>query len=158
MARKKELTEAEQREKEYRLKLFDYVKTNIMGYDENQCLTKNMTLRLEGLRKGQTYANNKHESFANYSYEVLYNTFVYCKNHELDWILKNKKFDNDMHKFNYIMIVIGNNINMIYNKTKKKVEEEKRLEKIEVIDLPNYENKYVAKEQHNVSKELEALW
>ena len=40
-------------------KLYEYVRHNVMGYDENQSLSKNMVLRLKGLLTNKFMANNK---------------------------------------------------------------------------------------------------
>lgn len=133
--------------------LCEYVKTNIMGYDENQKLSKYMILRLRGLHDGKFMANKAVESLAHYSYDIILLTFKYVKP-RIDYKLKENNFADDQHRFNFVMKVVGENINLVYNKVKKLKEEQKKVEKIEVIDLPNYENKYVTQ----LNKNLEKFW
>ena len=102
-------------EKKFR-ELCSYVKTDIMKYDDNQKLSKNMILRLRGLKDGKYIANNNIQSMDNYSYEIILLTFKYVKNHNLDYILSTKNFKTEDQKFNYIMAIVTNNINTIYNK------------------------------------------
>lgn len=99
---------------------------------------------------------NKHSpSMAHYPYKVILLTFKYVKQHELDNILRSKNFNNDQHKFNYILKIIDSNINTVYNKVKKLKEEQHRADNIEVVELPNYTNQYA---QQKVNKDLEKFW
>ena len=83
--------------------LCEYVKKEIMGYDENQKLSKHMCLRLRGMKDGKFIANKTTPSMAHYSYDIILLTFKYIKHHGLDNLLIGKKFNSEEHKFNYIM-------------------------------------------------------
>ena len=100
-------------------------------------------------------ANKNNPSMAHYPYEVILLTFKYVKQHELDNILQSKKFNNDQHKFNYILKIIDSNLNTVYNKIKKIKEEQNRVDNIEVVELPNYNNQY---EKKNINKDFEKFW
>ena len=151
------MTEKEKKAKEEKVfrELCDYVAKSIMGYDENQTLSKDMILRLRGLKTGQYMANKNAPSMAHYPYEIILLTFKYVKQHELDSILQSKKFNDDKHKFNYILKIIDSNINTVYNKIKKIKEEQNRVDNIEVVELPNYNNQY---EKKNLNKNFEKFW
>ena len=151
------MTEKEKKAKEQKAfrELCDYVSKSIMGYDENQTLSKDMILRLRGLKTGQYMANKNNPSMAHYPYEFILLTFKYVKQHELDNILQSKKFNDDQHKFNYILKIIDSNINTVYNKVKKIKEEQNRVDNIEVVELPNYNNQY---EKKNINKNFEKFW
>ena len=153
------MTEKEKKTEEEKVfrELCDYVKKEIMGYDENQQLSKFMIMRLRGLKTGQYMANKNHESMAHYPFKVILLTFKYIKHHELDYILQSKTFTDEQHKFNYILKIVDSNINTVYNKVKKKVEEQKRLDDIQVVELPNYTNKYESK-SNKINKNLEKFW
>ena len=137
--------------------LCEYVKKEIMGYDENQKLSKHMCLRLRGMKDGKFIANKTTPSMAHYSYDIILLTFKYIKHHGLDNILSTKKFNSEEHKFNYIMVIISNNINTVYNKVKKIREEQNRSDNIKVVELPNYKNKYQSNSK-KVNKDLEKFW
>lgn len=109
MAKKKETEE----EKLAWERLYYYVKDNVMGYDENQSLSKNMVLRLKGLLNGKFMANNNISDTANYSYDVILNTFKFCSP-TIQKALKNNRFVDEQHKFNYILKIVESNINNIY--------------------------------------------
>lgn len=140
-------------EKTFR-KLCDYVKKEIMGYDDNQKLPPYMCLRLRGMKDGKFIANKTTTTMAHYSYDIILLTFKYIKP-RLDSILSTKNFKSEQHKFNYIMVIVSNNINTVYNKVKKIKEERRQKEDIEVVELPNYTNKYDKKE---IQKKLENFW
>ena len=137
--------------------LCEYVKKEIMGYDENQKLSKHMCLRLRGMKDGKFIANKTTPSMAHYSYDIILLTFKYIKHHGLDNLLIGKKFNSEEHKFNYIMVIISNNINTVYNKVKKIREEQNRSDNIKVVELPNYKNKYESTPK-KVNKDLEKFW
>ena len=61
------------------LLLCDYVKKDIMQYEDNQKLSKEMYLRLRGLKAGKMIDNNKIKSSAQYSFEIILYTFKICK-------------------------------------------------------------------------------
>ena len=88
-------------------------------------------------------------------FTIILLTFKYVKQHELDSILQSKKFNDDKHKFNYILKIIDSNINTVYNKIKKIKEEQNRVDNIEVVELPNYNNQY---EKKNINKNFEKFW
>ena len=74
------MTEKEKKAKEEKVfrELCDYVAKSIMGYDENQTLSKDMILRLRGLKTGQYMANKNAPSMAHYPYEIILLTFKYA--------------------------------------------------------------------------------
>ena len=53
------------------------------------------------------------------------------------------------------MIIVSDNINNVYNKVKQIKEQQKRADNIEVVELPNYENKY---KNVKIRKDLESFW
>lgn len=97
--------------------LYQYVRKEVMQYDDNQSLSKEMVLRLKGLTKGKLMANNKSKNYAEYSYEVILYTFKACKP-SISRAIQGKKFKNEMNKFLYISAIVENNINDIYLRVK----------------------------------------
>lgn len=115
MATKKSYKMSEQERQEYR-ELEDYVRFNIMGFT-NEGLNRNMVLRLRGLHNGQAFANNKHDKHAFYTYKTILNTFK-AFSPDIKRAFVTKHFKDDMHKFNYAMAIVDNNISTISNKMK----------------------------------------
>ena len=121
-------------------KLYAYVKTDILGYDNEQALPSNIVARLQGLLHGKYMANNKSENMANYSYETVLNTFKYCKP-KIQEALRVNNFRDETHRFNYIAKIIENNINDVYIRMKnmekakeRAVEEARRI----ALEASNY--------------------
>lgn len=112
--------------------LFEYVKKNVMCYDENMKLPKFMILRLKGLSEGKFIANKKSKPLARYSFKTILITFKLCKNSISNYIMKNNtSFKDEKHKFNGIMVIIENEINntvLRLSKIKKSEEKTKNLE------------------------------
>ena len=112
--------------------LYHYVK-DLLGYDENQALSSTMVLRLKGLLTNKFMENNNIESTANYSYEVILNTFKFCKL-DIERALRTGNFKDEMHRFNYVLKIVEKNINTVYMKMKniQKAKEEAKNITVEV--------------------------
>lgn len=128
MARKK-MSEKEKIDWE---NLYNYVK-KIMGYDKDQALSKNMVLRLKGLTTNKFMENKKIEDTANYSYEVILNTFKYCSP-DIQRVFNSMTFVDEMHKFNVVLKIVERNINTVYMKMKK-VEKAKEEAKSVMVEM-----------------------
>lgn len=104
--------------------LYEFVRTNVMGYDQNQSLSNHMVLRLRGMLNNKFMANNNVKSTANYSYEVVLNAFKYSMP-EIIKACGRVRFADEKHKFNYFLKIVENNLNDVYLKMKnrKKAEE-----------------------------------
>lgn len=127
---KKKMTDKEKQDWE---NLYYYVK-NLLGYDENQALSSTMVLRLKGLLSNKFIENNNIESTANYSYEIILNTFKFSSL-DIQRALKNNNFKDEMHKFNYVLKIVEKNINTVYVKTKN-LERAKEEARSTVVEAP----------------------
>ena len=150
MARKK-MTEKEKQDWE---SLYFYVK-NLLGYDENQALSNTMVLRLKGLLTNKFIENGNIESTANYSYEVILNTFKFCTP-EINRMLSKKDFYTEEAKFNYICAIVESNLNTVYMRMQSA---EKAKEKIENMktDIFDY-NGAEYKSRNTVSDKFADFW
>ena len=110
---KKKMSEKDKQDWE---SLYFYVR-NLLGYDENQALSKAMVLRLKGLSTNKFIENNNIQDGANYSYEVILNTFKFCSI-DVKKALRTNSFKDEMHRFNYLLKIIEKNINTVYMKMK----------------------------------------
>lgn len=130
---KKKMTEEEKLAWE---NLYNYVKSNIMGYDENQALSSTMVLRLKGLLTNKFIENNNIQSTANYSYEVILNTFKYCKL-DIEKALITNNFKDEQHKFNYILKIVEKNINTVYMRMRN-AQKAKEKAKNTIVEAPSH--------------------
>lgn len=104
--------------------LYDYVRYNVMGYDENMSLPRNWVLRLKGMAVGKHMANNYQKDMAKYPFSVILNAFKYSMP-EIQRALSNVSFADSNHRFNYIMRIVDSNLNTVYMRMKN-VEKAKR--------------------------------
>lgn len=151
---KKKMTEKEKQDWE---SLYYYVKNNIMGYDENQALSNTMVLRLKGLLTNKFMENNNIQDGANYSYEVILNTFKFCSP-EISKALRANRFVDEMHRFNFVLKVVERNINNVYMRMKN-VEKAKEEAKNTTVDATsNTGAEYQRKTRDVNNKLLNDLW
>lgn len=115
--------------------LYYYVK-NLLGYDENQALSSTMVLRLKGLLTNKFIENNNISSTANYSYEVILNTFKFCSP-DIQKALRTNGFADEMHKFNYLLKIVEKSINTVYMKMKN-LEKAKEEAKSLTVEMPTH--------------------
>lgn len=136
--------------------LYQYVRGNIMGYDNNQSLSSTMVLRLKGLLTNKFIENNNTKDTANYSYKTILNTFKYCY---LDIYngLRTKSFKDEMHKFNYVLKVVETNINTVYMRMKNAEKAKEEIESSDVSHSIEYVNTFKNKEK-KINNKLEELW
>lgn len=125
---KKHMSKEEQK---YWDDLYEYVRRNIMGYDENQSLSRTMVLRLKGLSTNQFMANNNINNTANYSFKIILNTFKFCLPN-IQKGLRSNSFKDENHKFNYILKIVESNLNNVYMRMKNV---EKAKEKTETVEM-----------------------
>lgn len=151
MARKK-MTEKEKQDWE---NLYNYVKSNIMGYDENQALSSTMVLRLKGLLTNKFIENKNVASTANYSYEIILNAFKYSSI-DIKNALRTNNFKDEMHRFNYILKIVEKNINTVYMKMKNS-EKAKEEAKNTTVEAPTH-TRAEFKPRENKKDKFDNLW
>lgn len=135
--------------------LYNYVK-KVMGYDNDQALSKNMVLRLKGLTTNKFMENKKIEDTANYSYEVILNTFKYCSP-DIQRALNNVNFVDEQHKFNLILKIVERNINTVYMKMKNIERAKEEIESVDMTETVEYVNTFKSKDKKKNNR-LDELW
>ena len=138
--------------------LYEYVRKNVMGYDENQSLSKNMVLRLKGLLTNKFIANNNIADTANYSYQVVLNAFKFCIA-DIQKGLKSNSFNDENHKFNYVLRIVESNLNTVYMRMKNAEKTKEEIDNHDTSDAATYVNTFKTKENnHNRNKKYDDLW
>lgn len=138
-------------------KLYDYVKRDVLGYDEKQGLSRPQVLRLKGLLNNKYMANNSIESTADYSFEIILLTFKFCMP-DIRRVLHTVNFRDESHKFNYILRIVEDNINTVYLKMKKLEKSKEEAAKQDVSEAVNYENRFKSKEIKKNTNKFDDLW
>ena len=144
--------------------LCEYVKKEILGYDDNMKFPKYLALRLKGLERGQYIAKNTNKKIANYDYFTILCTFKICRNKILDYYKKNEaKIKDEQHRINLAMLFVEQSINDVYLKIKKYKESKEKIDKIENNDINNLSyDEHVNSNYHRkttkVSDKMEGLF
>lgn len=138
-------------------KLYQYVKSEILMYDNTQSIPKSLVLRLKGLAVGKFLENKNIEDKAKYSYEIVLYTFQICKPVILEAV-SNKSFETESQKFNYICKIIENNLNDVYTRVVKAKKSDEKIENMDNSNLLHSSAGYVQKTKDNKNKKLENLW
>lgn len=135
--------------------LYEYVK-KILGYDKNQSLSRNMVLRLKGLKTNKFMENKSQQDTANYSYSVILNTFRLCSL-DITKALSTRSFTDENHRFNYILKIVGDNLNDVYIRMQTSA---KSKETTESLDIPSsyLGATYKRKTGETNSSRLKNLW
>ena len=136
--------------------LYEYVRHNVLGYDDNQSLSRNMVLRLKGLSSNKFMANNHTDDTANYSYQTVLNTFKFCMP-EIQKGLRSNSFRDETHKFNYILKIVENNLNTVYIRMKNIEQNKQKTETMNMDTATHIGAEYQLKAQ-KTSKKLDDLW
>lgn len=95
--------------------LYEYIKKDILGYTKEKQLTPNMRVKLQSLRNGSFVRKGVTMNRQGYGYDVILTTFK-AKKVEIENAIFGKMFEDENHKFNYIMIIVTNSINDIANR------------------------------------------
>lgn len=150
-------TKSESGNKEW-IELCEYVKKEILKYDDNMKFPTYLALKLQGLKKGQHIANNNIKTEACYDDYTLLCTFKICKNRILDYLEKNEiKIKDEKHRINLIIKIVEPEINDVYIRLKQA---KKREEKIADTSFENHYSKgaIYTKKTHDVSEKMKKLF
>lgn len=135
--------------------LYEYVKVNVMGYNENLCLSDFQIKRLQGLRQGKYMANRNTDNKAKYPFSAILNTFKFCKL-KISNAISTNNFANDQHKFNYIMKIVEQNLNNVYMRMLNAEKVKKEAESRDIHVHADSQKEYKPK-QKNVDR-FDDLW
>lgn len=137
--------------------LCEYVKKEILRYDDNMKFPTYLALRLQGLKKGQAIANNNAQQNACYDDKTILLTFKICKNKIIDYIDKNEKsIKDEKHRINLIMKIIEPEINDVYLRLLHIKDSEKKFENISCDNQFETTAQYTPKTE-KINKKLENL-
>ncbi len=138
--------------------LYQYVRKEIMLYDENQKLNNNIILSLQGLRNGKAMNNNGIKDMAKYTDKIILLTFMMCRP-KIFTALFGKDFKDDFAKFRYVKAIVESNINFVYERLKQTEKTEEKLENTDTNILKHNAAEYKTKENKEVkNKKLKDLW
>ncbi len=146
------MTKQEQKEWD---ELYQYIKKDILKYDDKMILPRWFVLRLKGLKDGKFCANKKTKSLGEYSFYIILLTFKINKFNIINSI-NNNKFKDEKHKINYIMAIIENNINDTCQRLNKLKKAKQKCEDIDVF-INNNKANYNKKTKNVTNSRLKGL-
>ena len=144
-------------EKEQWDRLYQYVKKEILMYDDSQSIPPNLVLRLKGLTTGVLIYNKREKEKANYTYDTVLYTFQICKPKIME-VLSRKTFENERQKFNYICRIVENNLNDVYLRLKKINKSDDEIQSVDTSIISHDGGKYQKKTEEMKNKRLDDLW
>lgn len=124
-------------ENEEWIELYEYVKHDILNYDEKMKLPKWLVLRLKGLRNGQFIANKKIQALGDYTFKIILMTFKINKYEIVNAINDRSKFKDEIHMINYIMAIIEKKINDTYCRLNRLEQSQEKGENLEINTSEN---------------------
>lgn len=107
-----------EKEKEDFSNLYDHVRM-LMGYDKKQSLTTKMVLRLKGISKGKFIENHSQKDRGDIGFDIMLLTLKMYNNDIVTGLSRNT-FENDEHRFNYILKICETHMNEVYRAVEKK--------------------------------------
>ena len=128
---------------------------NYNGIDQH--LHTKACLRLQGLRKGQNIANNKHDKYGNYSVECVLNTFKANKL-IIQNAIKGKDFADEYKKMAYICAIIEVRINEMYLRMKNAELCKQKQESIDTKAQDNDTAEYKRQTDESTNSVFEDIW
>ena len=151
MAKKKE-------EKSSWNELCDYVKREILEYDENMKFPKYLALKLQGLKKGEHIANKNIRASASYDDFTILCAFKLNKNKIVKYLHDNEaKINGEGHRINLIIKMIEPEINDVYLRLQNTKKVQKR---VADKDFENqvYEGAMYTPKTTEVSEKMKSLF
>jgi len=124
-----------QRDKQYRKDTLNLI-GELVGYSSTKKFPTVITKKLKELE-------------VNYSRKIIYYTFLYCTD-QLNWAVRNKRFQSDYGMCAYIMAIIANHIEEIDKKLKKEKANNSAVEIFENYD--DLKVSTVRKPTHDISQ------
>ena len=147
------MTEVEKKEWS---ELYNYVKKEILFYDDNQNIPQNICRKLKGIRTGKFIENRLIENQAEYPYKIILYTFQICRPRILA-ALSGKTFESEMQQVNYICAIVKNNINDVYEMVKRKERNDEKVENMDTEILTHKAAHYQTKTKELKNDKLKNL-
>lgn len=144
--------------------LYQYIKKEIMRYDDNQMLPKYFVHKLQALKVGDFIVKRGSKVTGvndGYPFPVILMTFKFKKNDILYAISDRAKFKNEKAMIDYIMAIISNSINDVYLKLKEREQIEQNMKEKDYSEYEDVEMEFINKTNitnNKVAKMLNDLW
>lgn len=143
-------------EKEMYEKTINWIHCNIFQYNNSRIASPYLRKRIKELAY-----NSDGEQIYTFKM-ILYAVMTHAN--EIKWAFSNKEFKNENHKINYLMVIIGNDMNDIKNRVLERQREQQvatqQIESAQILADNNIllgSNRYIRKTEE-VNERLKELW
>lgn len=136
------------------------MKSDIFAY-QNEELPSNIILKLKSLSTNEYIYHSNSKII--YSYNVIYMAFKSCLS-TIKYSISSKTFNDDMHKFNYIVKIVKPRIVEIDKKIKnhnRKLKEKERIVDEALyrsLDIDKFQSQYTKKTKEYHNKIFDDIW
>lgn len=137
--------------------LYEYVRTNILGYDKGMSLNSGQVTRLKGLTTGNYRINKRIAQNAKYSHKTVLNTFKFCSPN-IHRALRTMTFKDENYKFNYICKIVENNINNVYLRMQNAEKAKEQAKNMTIETATHTGAEYQRKTEEKTNKLFDDLW
>ena len=136
--------------------LCSWIEINIFDYSKDQKLQTKACQALRGLQKGKAFGNNDFPDNGKYPFNIILMTFKANKI-LIQNALKNKTFDSEQKKMQYVCAIVRDKINDVYSRYIKAQKTQEKAHSADVSVMTNDGSEYKATER-KTNKRLENLW
>ena len=140
--------------------LNEYIKFEFMNYTVGMNLSSYARTKLQGLRTGKVrISKGEKVTCDGYPYNVILSTMKLKKNEILKGI-QGKTFNNENHKFDYMMVIVSNSLNDVYKRYLNKERQSNNIQTVN-IEMHNRKDEYIEikanKQQNKVASLLKDM-
>ena len=145
------------------LDLCEWVEREIFQYDSITHLKTKACLVLQGLKKGQPFANNNKQTYGDYPYKIIKMAFIAHKYTILDAIRDKDFKGSELAKMKYVCAIMRDRIDDVYLRYINAQKIDKKIETIE-IDTFDYQgveykgNVETTQTQKKLDDKFKELW
>lgn len=143
-------------ELDYWEQLYNYVNDKVMDYEKSM-LSKEMILRLKGLREGKFFQNTEQSLEGIYPSKVILYTYKFCMS-DIQRAIRNNHFNSENHKFNYILKIVESNLNTVYVRMKKNEQAQKQAEVTDNETPVEYVDRFKKRERPKMNPRLKSIF
>lgn len=137
-------------------KIFD---KTVEFVEKNITLAPLTSTQRDKLRKIRAGKIGELEGLVEYNSQTLWLAAQYCWHDRLSYAYDTMTFNGTNHRFNLFCKVLKENLPLVWKKEQLQKERQVRTDaKIEVADLPNFENPYITNNIRTDSEILKELW
>lgn len=149
----------EKREDASWIELCEYVKKEILNYDDTMKFPKNLAIRMKGLKYGQYMANNNKNHEAMYDDYTLLCTFKLCRSRIVNYIQNNAiSIKDEEHRINIVMKIVESEVNDVHMRLQAAQQSKQKIQRVSFDTQTSTSAEYKKKTKEKTNKKLDDLF